>query len=479
MIKVWNKVKSAYFDESENKHLIVKFPEINLTLTHSQIRKESMEIKEAILDQESIEFVGCIASQFKLQISRIKKKLKGKKIEVSIYTDSTSDKPVKLFSGIVDSDERTGNKRSKEIIAYDMMYSLADEDVTTWFNAQMIMLAAGKKITIKQFRNSLFAYLGITQAKRTLVNDSLSIKRLAELEEVDEGKEEETDEEEQEKIYALALIKAICQINGVFGIINRNGKFDYRRLGIGEESDDSAYPGVDPNDKTNGLYLPFVPGIGVTDLLTDSTFYPSYKSVTYEDYDVHGITRVYVRQSEDTKAGYAGSDKKYKYIVQGNRFTLGATKEEKSQIAAAIMKKVQGITYTPFTAECTGLPFLEVGDPVQFYVYDFEQSDKQKKDVFVLKSFYVLSRTLKGIQSLTDTLTAQGEEKQRRFVSDLGVREDVSNEKLKEKVNQHDSRIQTLEETAENGLKFVSVTALPDNPDPNTVYFIQGEVTVT
>lgn len=122
MLKVWNKVKSAYFDESENKHLIVTFPEINLTLTRSQIRKETMEIKEAILDQESIEFVGCIASQFKLQISSIKKKLKGKKIEVSIYTDSTSDKPVKLFSGIVDSDERTGNKKSKEIKAYDMMW---------------------------------------------------------------------------------------------------------------------------------------------------------------------------------------------------------------------------------------------------------------------------------------------------------------------------------------------------------------------
>lgn len=470
MLKVWNKVKSAYFDESENKHLIVTFPEINLTLTHSQIRKESMEIKEAILDQESIEFVGCIASQFKLQISSIKKKLKGKKIEVSIYTDSTSDKPVKLFSGIVDSDERTGNKRSKEIIAYDMMYSLADEDVTSWFRTQVAYLKMGKKLTVKKFRNDLFVFLGIAQKKRTLANDSFSIKQLVNM--VDKDDEEETDEEEQEKIYALDLIKAICQINGVFGIINRNGEMDYRRLGV-EDEDDGAYPGVDPDDKTNGLFLPFVPGIGVTDIITDSTFYPSYKSVTYEDYDVHGITKVYVRQSEDTKAGYAGSDKKYKYIVQGNRFTLGTTKEEKREIATDILNKVQGVTYTPFTAECTGLPFLEVGDPVQFYVYDFEQSDKQKKDVFVQKSFYVLSRTLKGIQSLTDTLTAQGEEKQRRFVSDLGVREDVSNEKLKEKVNQHDSRIQTLEET---GLKVESVTALPTSPDPNTIYLIQGTV---
>lgn len=472
MLKVWNKVKSAYFDESENKHLIVTFPEINLTLTRSQIRKETMEIKEAILDQESIEFVGCIASQFKLQISSIKKKLKGKKIEVSIYTDSTSDKPVKLFSGIVDSDERTGNKRSKEIKAYDMMYSLADTDVTTWFKTQVAYLKMGKKLTVKKFRNDLFVFLGIAQKKRTLANDSFSIKQLVNM--VDNN-EEDADEEEQEKIYALDLIKAICQINGVFGIINRNGEMDYRRLGV-EDEDDGAYPGVDPDDKTNGLYLPFVPGIGVTDIITDSTFYPSYKSVTYEDYDVHGITKVYVRQSEDTKAGYAGSDKKYKYIVQGNRFTLGTTKEEKSKIAAAIMKKVQGITYTPFTAECTGLPYLEVGDPVQFYVYDFEESDKQKKDVFTLKSFYVLSRTLKGIQSLTDTLTAQGEEKQRRFVSDLGVREDVSTASLKEQADKQDERIKSLEDAADTGLKVESVTALPASPDPNTIYLIQGTV---
>lgn len=471
MLKVWNKVKSAYFDESENKHLVVTFPEINLTLKHSQIRKESMEIKEAILDQESIEFVGCVASQFKLQISSIKRKLKGKKIEVSIYTDSTADKPVKLFSGIVDSDERTGNKRSKEIIAYDMMYSLVDEDVTSWFRTQVAYLKMGKKLTIKKFRNDLFVFLGIAQKKRTLANDSFSIKQLVNM--VDNG--EDADEEEQEKIYALDLIKAICQINGVFGIINRNGEMDYRRLGV-EDEDDGAYPGVDPDDKTNGLYLPFVPGIGVTDIITDSTFYPSYKSVTYEDYDVHGITKVYVRQSEDTKSGYAGSDKKYKYIVQGNRFTLGTTKEEKREIATAILNKVQGVTYTPFTAECTGLPFLEVGDPVQFYVYDFEQSDKQKKDVFVLKSFYVLSRTLKGIQSLTDTLTAQGEEKQRRFVSDLGVREDVSTAALKEKTDKQDERIKSLEDAAETGLKVESVTALPASPDANTIYLIQGTV---
>lgn len=474
MLKVSNAVKNEYF-KNTTRYLNISISKSDtevINISPYDICQESMVLKERLLDKKSVEYVGCNASVFKITINGLHKGLKGKKIEVFLHTENTVGAPIPLFHGVVDDVKLQSNKKSIEITAYDMMYSLADEDVTSWFRTQVAYLKMGKKLTIKKFRNDLFVFLGIAQKKRTLANDSFSIKQLVNM--VDNN-EDDADEEEQEKIYALDLIKAICQINGVFGVINRNGEMDYRRLGV-EDEDDGAYPGVDPDDKTNGLYLPFVPGIGVTDIITDSTFYPSYKSVTYEDYDVHGITKVYVRQSEDTKAGYAGSDKKYKYIVQGNRFTLGTTKEEKSNIATAILNKVQGVTYTPFTAECTGLPFLEVGDPVQFYVYDFEQSDKQKKDVFVLKSFYVLSRTLKGIQSLTDTLTAQGEEKQRRFVSDLGVREDVSTASLKEKTDKQDERIKSLEDAAENGLKVESVTALPALPDANTIYLIQGTV---
>lgn len=433
-----------------------------------------MQLIESILDQDSIEFIGCISSQFKLTIDSIPQKLKGKKIVVSVYTDDTAAEPVKLFTGTVDSDERTGNKRSKEIKAYDALYSLTDYDVTDWFNTQVALLESGKTVTIKQFRNRLFTLLGITQKKANLANDSFSIKKLTNMV---KGEEEEADTEEEEKIYALDLIKAICQINGVFGIIGRDGKFVYRRLGVDNENDEGAYPGVDEN---GGLYLPFVPGLGSIDVLTDATHYASYRSVSYEDYEVKGIQRVYVRQDENSRAGYAGENHKYRYFVQGNRFTLGTTKAERKKIAEGILKKVSGVTYTPFTASCIGLPYLEVGDPVSFYVYDFEESDKQGKDVYVMKSFYVLSRTLKGIQSMTDTLSAQGEEAQRRFVSDLGVREDVSTAELKEQVDKNTSNISTygdritaLEETS-GEWNFVMVDTIPSSPTPKTVYFVKG-----
>lgn len=477
MLKVSDQVKTAYSKETADRNLVVTFPEIGasgLTLQHSQIRTETMQLTESILDQDSIEFIGCISSQFKLTIDSIPQKLKGKKIVVSVYTDDTATEPVKLFTGTVDSDERTGNKRSKEIIAYDALYSLTDYDVTDWFNTQVTLLESGKTITIKQFRTRLFNELGITQKKANLANDGFSIKKLTNMV---KGEEEETDAEEEEKIYALDLIKAICQINGVFGIIGRDGKFVYRRIGVDNENDEGAYPGV---DESGGLYLPFIPGIGSVDTLTNSTHYASYRSVSYEDYDVHGITRVYVRQSEDSKAGYAGTDKKYRYYVQGNRFTLGTTKADRNGIAENIYLKVKGVTYTPFTASCIGLPYLEVGDPVSFYVYDFEASDKQGKDVFTMKSFYVLSRTLKGIQSMTDTLSAQGEEAQRRFVSDLGVREDVSTSELKEQVDKNTSNISTygdritaLEETS-GEWNFVMVDTRPTSPTPKTIYFVKG-----
>lgn len=476
MLKVSDTVKTAYTKETADRHLVVSFPEIGtngLTLQHSQIKTESMQLIESILDQDSIEFIGCISSQFKLTIDSIPQKLKSKKIVVSVYTDDTASEPVKLFTGTVDSDERTGNKRSKEIIAYDALYSLTDYDVTDWFKTQVTLLEAGKTVTIKQFRTRLFQHLGITQKKATLANDSFSIKKLRNLVQGDDT--EEADTEEEEKIYALDLIKAICQINGVFGIIGRDGKFVYRRLGVDNENDEGAYPGV---DESGGLYLPFIPGVESIDTLTDATHYASYRSVSYEDYDVKGIQRVYVRQDENSRAGYAGSGKKYRYFVQGNRFTLGTTKAERNGIAECIYLKVKGVTYTPFTASCIGLPYLEVGDPVSFYVYDFEESDKQGKDVYTLKSFYVLSRTLKGIQSMTDTLSAQGEEAQRRFVSDLGVREDVSTAELKEQVDKNTEDIGThgerITELENGGWNFVMVDALPTSKAPKTIYFVKG-----
>ena len=215
MLKVSNAVKNEYF-KNTTRYLNISISKSDtevINISPYDICQESMVLKERLLDKKSVEYVGCNASVFKITINGLHKGLKGKKIEVFLHTENTVGAPIPLFHGVVD----------------DMMYSLADEDVTSWFRTQVAYLKMGKKLTVKKFRNDLFVFLGIAQKKRTLANDSFSIKQLVNM--VDNN-EDDADEEEQEKIYALDLIKAICQINGVFGVINRNGEMDYRRLGV-------------------------------------------------------------------------------------------------------------------------------------------------------------------------------------------------------------------------------------------------------
>ncbi len=67
-------------------------------------------------------------------------------------------------------------------------------------------------------------------------------------------------------------------------------------------------------------------------------------------------------------------------------------------IAANIFSRIKDIVYHPYDADVIGNPCFEVGDPVRFPTsYELVES-------------YILERTLKGIQALTDTYSAKGTE---------------------------------------------------------------------
>lgn len=471
-MKVSSTVQELFRKNSMHKNLIVEFPEIGLKIAHSQIHADSLELKESISDSVDFEFVGCIASQMKIDINGITQDVEGKKISVSISVDGAENEPIPLFNGYVDSAKNKSNSWKSEIVAYDALYGLADMDVSEWIkNLQTEVVASGKKITVKRFRNLLFDYLEIKQKKTKLINDGMKIEKLIDL-----------DADDGEQIMALSLIKAVCQINAVFGIMNRYEQFEYRKIGV-EQVDDGAYPGVDAD---GGLYPPFIPGDMPIYAVKNAAFFPYYKDVQFQRFTVGHLSHVYVRQEDKSRSGYAGSGGR-KYFVQGNRFTIGTSKTQKQNIATAILSEINAVAYTPFTAVNVGLPYIEVGDPVSYYVRDFEETKKQGKDVYVLKSFFILSRTLKGIQALMDTYTAIGEEGKKRYVSDLGVRESVSNEELQEKIDQNtaDIAVNTLSIASNTqeitGIKnssynFAGVRREPTPAErqPRTIYFIQG-----
>lgn len=404
-------VKDIYKSNSITKHLVLEFPEINTTVSGEQIHYESMYLKESLLEDESIEFVGCIASKFKIKIKDFYTDIKGKRIRAYIYAEGTESEPITLFNGMVESAMKTSNKRIKEIVAYDELYDKGKRDVSTWYNSLIF------PITLKEFRDNLFKYIGITQVECNLPNDDISISK----------------QYDPKSLKALNVIKALCQINGAFGIMNREGNFEYRILASSIIS--VPYPSLLLFPSKN--LFPASPTIAMsvaerTASEVEAESFSFYKQVGYEEYEVKPVDRITIRQSEND-VGVTYESGKNNYIIQGNMFTYGLDNETLATIAARIYENVQGVSYHPFTSDNNGLPYVECGvDAVSYYMKDFTG---ESEDGTYIQNFYVFNRELKGIQNMRDSYGAKGEEYQTEFITDLQTRIEVIKQDVKKEVD--------------------------------------------
>lgn len=459
-MEVSENVKQAYQSTGVTKYITLNFPELDISMAtgDGHIHSESMCLSESLVNSDSIEFVGCIASKFKIQVNDLKEDVKGKKIVVKIHTEGTEDEPIPLFNGIVDSAVKQSNKRVKEIVAYDRLYTGGNTEVSAWYKSLIFPIKLG------DLRNSLFGYIGLEQVETELPNDDISIKK----------------EYDPNSLQALSVIKAICQINGVFGIVNREGKFEYRTLG---DIEDGLYPGFYPGpDAFPGVSLG---ALGLDNI--DPTDFSFYKSVSYEEFKVKPVDKITIRQAENDNGVTYGSGIN-NYIIQGNMFAYGLSKDVLLQIAGNIYPNVQGFSYIPFQSENNGLPYLECGvDAASYMMIDFEATEESGEIEYTRQNFYILNRELTGIQALKDSYSAKGEEYQSEFITDLQTQIDLI--KKKQGVTKQDIEDYTYSQTeiddmfanfdpgtTGGGFNVESVAALPSNPAQDTIYLIQGDV---
>lgn len=466
-MEVSQDVKNEYKSNSITKHVTLHFPELGIDIGMQNIYYESFRLTESLIEKESMEFVGCNASRFKIQVNGLKADIKGKKIIVEIATDGTMDDPITLFHGIVDSAMKQSNKQIKEIVAYDELYTKGNIDVAAWYKSLTF------PISLKNLRDSLFNYIGIEQVDTSLPNDGVVINR----------------QYDPNTLQALAVIKAICQINGAFGIINRENKFEYRIVG---KISDVPYPSetLFPSE----FLFPASPAVALAaaerkaeEINAES--FSFYKKVDYEEYEVKPIDKVTIRQSEN-EAGVTYGNGTNNYIIQGNMFTYGLSNADLISIAENVYNSIGGFAYYPFTSDNNGLPFLECGlDAVSYYMIDYENSTSDNV-VYDQKSFYILNREMTGIQNLRDSYKAKGEEYQSEFITDLQTQIDLLKRNQQVDIQQQIEDYTYSSEEIDNmfeqfdpgggsvGFNILSVKSMPTNPQDNTVYFVQGEVVV-
>ncbi|MCM1090543.1 MAG: hypothetical protein NC092_00910 [Butyrivibrio sp.] len=439
-MQVSEKVKSEYYADIVHKNLVIDFPESGLRFTNRLIEGESLRLKETIMDGDAVEFVGCIPSYCSITLRGLDTDIVGERYTVTIWTDGTEDEPIPIFHGIVDSVTNQGIKGSKEVSGYDVLYTKGIIDVSEWYNKLNFPLS------IADIRNSLMTYLGIAQETATLPNDGIMISK----------------QYSPTSMKALDVVKSVCQINGVCGIINRQDKFEYRALKNLEDHEGAYLP----------AFLPLFLGIDQSGGITEPTEYVgTYRKLEYEGYSVKPVDKLVIRQSEsDTGVSYGEGNNRY--IIQGNMFTEGLSTETLLQMAENIYPYISGISYHPFLSNNNGLPYLECGKDVVSYMVLNEKGD------FVEREFHVFSRELSGLQALHDKYSAEGEEYQNEFVTDLKAQF----EELKRKVgSQAQGNTYTKDEIDKMfAEKWVSVQTEPPETErkAGTWYVIQGEVVV-
>lgn len=373
MYSVNAETKSAYKSDTSHKEVVVRIPGANLTLTNEDIVAESLELKESIESSGNLSFQGCNAASFKIEcFNLVDDTLEGQWIEADITADETQVIP--LFRGYISEvTNKTHEEFTTEIRAYDALYAINNMDVTAWYNSLTF------PISIVNLRNSFFRHVGVTQMPDYLPNDGIQVQKTI----------------EDKVIMGATIIKAICQINGRFGRISRTGLFEYVHLVEGTEA---LYPREDlyPDDE---IYP-------ADENALDNVLKAHYKDISFENYRVAVITKVQLVSKDGQIAATSGSGDNT-FTLKDNPLIWGLSQSQLNAVATNLYNTIQGLWYTPAQVECVGLPYVECGD---FILMAARLS---------IVRAYVLSRTLKGIQALDDSFSADGDRKQPVYVPDI------------------------------------------------------------
>ena len=396
-------VSEMFLDDSIDKQIMIATDDGKVKITNTELHEDKFELTESLCSEDELQFGACEASVVKFTMSNIFLPMKGKWITVKI-TPKGADAPYQIGRYKVYSDKPTADRKCRDVEAYDALYDVLNADMAAWYNSLTFPM------TLKAFRDAFFSHFGVEQETISLVNDNMTVEKTIEI--TGSSADGSTI---GEALSGKAVLSCICEINGCFGHIGRDGKFHYISLdqemqGLYPRNDlypaDDLYP-RDPHSQPIGRSF--------------------YISAQYEDYLVKSIDKLQINEKENDIGVIVGTGSNG-YNIEGNFLVYGKGSDELRGIANNVFGKIKNLVYRPYSADCKGNPCLEVGNSIRF------------NTKYELIETYILKRTLKGIQALRDAISAGGEEYRTKKVN--SVHQDILQLKGKSNVLER-----TIEET--------------------------------
>ena len=366
-------LKEKYWDSSTDKQMVISVVGTNQKIDNSMLEIGTFALEESLCSESELKFGACEANCVKFTARNTAGNIIGKTISIEETIDGDSKNPMPYGVFKVASDVPTADRTKRQITAYDAMYDIINADVKAWYAGLSFPM------TLKAFRDSFFAHLGIAQVETNLVNDSMTVNKTIVATQTDDS----SAVTEEPSISGKTVVTAICEINGCFGNINRDGKFEYVFL---KAITSALYPAEDLFPADNVF-----PSDANTESMTGH-----YITFDYEDFQSKAITQLEIKTSEDNAGaivGTAGNN----YSITGNFLVSDKTGAELEQIANNLLPIMAKAAYTPIkSCTCVGNPCLTLGEPIRF------------NTTREIVETYLLQRTLTGVQSKRDSISAQG-----------------------------------------------------------------------
>ena len=366
-------LKEKYWDSATDKQIVISVVGTNQKIDNSMLEIGTFALEESLCSESELKFGACEANCVKFTARNTAGNIIGKTISIEETIDGDSKNPMPYGVFKVASDVPTADRTKRQITAYDAMYDIINTDVKSWYAGLSFPM------TLKQFRDSFFAHLGIAQVETSLVNDSMTVNKTIVATQTDDS----SAVTEESAISGKTVVTAICEINGCFGNINRQGKFEYVFL---KAITSALYPAEDLFPADN-----LFPSDANTESMTGH-----YITFDYEDFQSKEITQLEIKTSEDNAGaivGTAGNN----YSITGNFLVSDKTGAELEQIANNLLPIMKQAVYTPIkSCTCVGNPCLTLGEPIRF------------NTTREIVETYLLQRTLTGVQSKRDSISAQG-----------------------------------------------------------------------
>ena len=210
-------LKEKYWDSATDKQMVISVVGTNQKIDNSMLEIGTFALEESLCSESELKFGACEANCVKFTARNTAGSIIGKTISIEETIDGDIENPMPYGVFKVASDVPTADRTKRQITAYDAMYDIINTDVKAWYAGLSFPM------TLRQFRNSFFAHLGITQVETNLVNDSMTVNKTIVATQTDDS----SAVTEESAISGKTVVTAICEINGCFGNINREGKFEY------------------------------------------------------------------------------------------------------------------------------------------------------------------------------------------------------------------------------------------------------------